>query len=209
MIPRGTKVEYNNSIRTEIINSFREFMTKKGFVEIEIPSISYQSTFVKKAGEEVLKQMYTFKDKSGRDLCLIPEVTGVIQDLWDEGFFNSEAKPVKIFYVSRCYRYEKPQAGRYREFLQAGIEILGGADAELREARGLLCYFLNSLGINYKFEPAVKRGLSYYISEGFEATCESLGAQKQIAGGGAYKQGVGWAIGVDRLVLALDNSKKK
>lgn len=48
----------------------------------------------------------------------------------------------------------------------------------------------------------MKRGLTYYVDDGFEAECEKLGAQKQIAGGGRYAEGIGWAIGVDRLLLA-------
>ena len=55
----------------------------------------------------------------------------------------------------------------------------------------------------YEMHNSVKRGLDYYIGDGFEATCDKLGAQKQIAGGGAYEGGQGFAIGLDRLCLAL------
>ena len=55
----------------------------------------------------------------------------------------------------------------------------------------------------YSFNPAVKRGLTYYVEDGFEAEVASLGAQKQVAGGGRYAEGIGWAIGVDRLMLAI------
>jgi histidyl-tRNA synthetase len=61
---------------------------------------------------------------------------------------------------------------------------------------------LDKFNLDYKFNDAVKRGLSYYTEYGFEVECASLGAQKQIAGGGAYNEGIGWAIGVDRLLLA-------
>lgn len=58
--------------------------------------------------------------------------------------------------------------------------------------------------LEYEFVPSVKRGLSYYTEDGFEVECSNLGAQKQVAGGGRYSEGIGWAIGVDRLILALE-----
>jgi histidyl-tRNA synthetase len=57
-------------------------------------------------------------------------------------------------------------------------------------------------GVPYEVNPSVKRGLAYYTDEGFEISIPSLGAQKQVAGAGPYKQGIGFAIGVDRLLLA-------
>lgn len=56
--------------------------------------------------------------------------------------------------------------------------------------------------IRYSFSDTVKRSLSYYVEDGFEASVDYLGAQKQVAGGGRYAEGIGWAIGVDRLMLA-------
>ena len=61
---------------------------------------------------------------------------------------------------------------------------------------------LDAVGIGYSFCDRVKRGLGYYVEDGFEAECEALGAQKQVAGGGRYAEGIGWAIGVDRIMLA-------
>jgi histidyl-tRNA synthetase len=58
--------------------------------------------------------------------------------------------------------------------------------------------------VKFSWEDQVKRGLNYYVEDGFEASVESLGAQKQVAGGGAYAEGVGWAVGVDRLMLAVN-----
>ena len=57
--------------------------------------------------------MYAFDDKAGRPICLIPEVTGPLQEMWRESW-SKLRKPKRIFYVTRCYRYEKPQLGRYR-----------------------------------------------------------------------------------------------
>jgi histidyl-tRNA synthetase len=146
--------------------------------------------------------MWAFEDKGNRPVCLIPEVTGPVQELWREDW-SKRFKTKRIFYTSRCYRYERPQAGRYREFTQFGVELLGGAENGRDEVISILRNTLDAVGVSYSFSAAVKRGLTYYVEEGFEVECGELGAQKQIAGGGRYNEGIGWAIGVDRLLLAL------
>jgi histidyl-tRNA synthetase len=123
----------------------------------------------------------------------------VYREQWEKQW----KKPVRIFYQVRCFRYERPQAGRYREFTQFGIECLGGkSPQDAEEVIDLLRKCLAPLGIETEFISAAKRGLSYYVEDGFEVECPALGAQKQIAGGGRYNEGIGWAIGVDRTVLA-------
>jgi histidyl-tRNA synthetase len=187
-----------------VTDSLRETVNTAGYQEF-IPSIlAPQEIFVEKAGQEILRQMYAFPDRKGRQLCLIPEVTAVVQQLYRESWEKSAPKPVKLFYLTRCYRYERPQTGRYREFFQFGVENLGGK-ADKRELIDLLDECLKRLKLqNYTIEESVKRGLDYYVEDGFEASCSALGAQKQIAGGGRYDCGIGWAIGVERLLLALD-----
>ena len=178
-----------------------------GFNEIIIPSIWDFETFSKKTGEELKKQMWVFNNNDKKECCLIPEVTGILQEQFrNNWFFEYKKKPLKLFYVNRCYRYEKPQKGRYREFTQLGIEILGGRDRDLytKESIELLISILNEFkDLEYDYNDTVTRGLGYYLEDGFEVECQNLGAQKQIAGGGKYEEGVGWAIGIDRLILAL------
>jgi histidyl-tRNA synthetase len=186
----------------DICESLRYKLRSLDFQEVYLPSMWDQQTFIDKAGPEIINQMYSFKDKSDRDICLIPECTALIQKMWNEDWYNKVKHPYKIFYIQRCYRYERPQAGRYREFTQAGIEILGNKGKK-EEAISSLNDCLGQFGITYSFSDTVKRGLSYYVEDGFEAEVEYLGAQKQIAGGGKYKEGIGWAIGVDRLMLAI------
>lgn len=165
-----------------------------------------QETFIKKAGSEILSQMYTFPDKANRPICLIPEVTALIQELWKDDWSKRKPKPFKLFYVARCYRYERPQAGRYREFTQFGVEILGGKSPEdAAEAKDVLIAGLDAIGVaGYVFNQSVKRGLSYYVEDGFEVELPWLGAQKQVAGGGRYDCGIGFAYGIDRLILGKD-----
>lgn len=129
--------------------------------------------------------------------------------MYEQNWKKSLPKPIKLFYVARCYRYERPQEGRYREFTQFGVEILGPNPESYEDtAKDLLNKCLTTVGVEYEFDDEVKRGLSYYTRSGFEARCDILGAQKQIAGGGTYPQGCGWAIGIDRLILAINKQAR-
>ena len=109
-----------------------------GFSEIRIPVFEHTEVFHRSVGDTtdvVQKEMYTFDDKGGRSLTLRPELTaGVIRSCIEHGLVNG-ALPVKVCYEGGCYRYEKPQAGRLREFHQFGVECLGAAapsaDAEV------------------------------------------------------------------------------
>ncbi|PFH04622.1 histidyl-tRNA synthetase [Collimonas sp. PA-H2] len=172
--------------------------------ETIVPALWGQDTFTDKAGgSEVLEQMWAFDDKKGRPCCLIPEATALFQERAVE--LLGTKKEASYFYIARCYRYERPQAGRYREFTQLGFEILTGRpERGLEAARDLCTGFLSSLGLEYEIDIAAKRGLTYYLrGEGFEIRCPELGAQKQLVGGGAYREGAGFGIGLERLYLAL------
>lgn len=172
------------------------------YEEVILPALWEQQTFIDKAGPEIVNQMWAFSDKGGRDVCLIPEVTGLVQELWRDTWSKTQ-KSKRIFYTSRCYRYERPQAGRYREFTQFGVELLGDAPDGRNEVVEILRSCLSKFeDLEFDLNDAVKRGLTYYVEDGFEVECSKLGAQKQIAGGGRYAEGIGWAIGVDRLLLA-------
>lgn len=181
---------------------FGGLFIEAGFEEVILPAIWEQQTFIDKAGPEIVNQMWAFTDKGDRPVCLIPEVTGLVQELWRDKW-SKACKRKAIFYVSRCYRYERPQAGRYREFTQFGVELLGEDKNGSEIVQNTLKSALDKFDLEYVFNSAVKRGLTYYVEDGFEVECSKLGAQKQIAGGGRYAEGVGWAIGVDRLLLAL------
>ena len=167
-----------------------------------LPCIWEEATFAAKIGIEKAEQMWTFTDRGDRRVCLVPEMTGMVQELWNGGWNRWMKKPAKMFYVGRGYRYDRPQRGRYREFTQFGVEILGNAPGDGEAAISSLRACLDAVGIDYSFIDRVKRGLGYYVEDGFEAECATLGAQKQIAGGGRYAEGIGWAIGVDRIMLA-------
>jgi histidyl-tRNA synthetase len=174
---------------------------EKGFGEIILPSVEPQSIYTEKAGEEILGQMYTFKDKGERELCLRPEGTATVQLIANK-YWNSQ-KDVKLWYFERCWRYERPQMGRYREFFQFGVEWINPRNVEdaKRELIELSKKMIEIVTNEYEVNESVKRGLSYYITEGFEISIPSLGAQKQVVGAGQYKEGIGFAVGFDRLML--------
>ena len=178
--------------------------TDAGAEEAIVPALWSQDTFVQKAGgSEIIGQMWAFPDKKGRPCCLIPEVTALFQERCQE--LLERRKERMLFYVARCYRYERPQAGRYREFVQLGFEYLcANPQRALLRSREIGAGFLDSLGLSYAFDIAAKRGLSYYLNgEGFEIRSSELGAQQQVAGGGAYREGAGFGIGAERLLLAM------
>ena len=109
-----------------------------GFKEIRTPVFEHTELFNRSVGETtdvVQKEMYTFEDNGGRSITLKPEGTaGAVRAFLEHGLFN-EPMPMKLAYVTPCYRYEKPQAGRLREFHQFGVECFGAAapaaDAEV------------------------------------------------------------------------------
>lgn len=96
---------------------------------IRTPVFENSELFRRGVGEEtdiVSKEMYEFKDKSDRSLTLRPEGTaGVVRSYIENKMTNNLVKPVKFYYIEPMYRYERPQKGRYREFTQFGIEVLG------------------------------------------------------------------------------------
>ena len=109
-----------------------------GYKELRTPVFENTELFARGVGDTtdvVQKEMYTFEDKGGRSITLRPEGTaGAVRAAIEHGLLN-DALPIKLSYLTSCYRYEKPQAGRLREFHQFGVECLGTAspvaDAQL------------------------------------------------------------------------------
>ena len=286
-----------------------------GFKEIRVPVFEHTEVFLRSVGDTtdvVQKEMYTFDDKGGRSITLRPELTaGVIRSVIENGLVNS-ALPFKVCYVGGCYRYEKPQAGRLREFHQFGVECVGAAepnaDAEVIALAGavldsigiekisleinsigcpecrkeyhkalkeyfssnsadlcgtcldrlernpmrildckspvcseiaanapvvldFLCddckahfeavkNYLTAMGISYKVNPHIVRGLDYYTRTVFEFVSGDIGAQSTVCGGGRYDglvsqmggpsvPSLGFAMGIERLMLVLKNQQKE
>ncbi len=120
--------------RRWVFERVREAFERYNFHEVLTPTFEYTALFQLRSGEEVVEQLYAFDDKGGRNLSLRPDMTSSVARLYVNSFQNAP-KPVKWYYMANMFRYEEPQSGRYREFWQAGVELLGSdkveADAEV------------------------------------------------------------------------------
>jgi len=134
-----------------IEDAIRKICADFGYREIRIPVFEYTDLFARGVGDTtdvVQKEMYTFTDKGNRSITLRPEGTaGVVRSSLEHGLLEG-ALPVKMYYLITCYRNEKPQAGRFREFRQFGIEAFGSADFAIdAEVIALAVRLLTRLGI--------------------------------------------------------------
>jgi histidyl-tRNA synthetase len=279
------------------------------FVEMATPIFEFTEVFARPIGEHtdiVTKEMYTFTDRGGEEVTLRPENTaGVVRAVLSNGLVQS--LPLKFFYSGPMFRYERPQKGRFRQFHQIGVELIGVpqpqadvevialgrrvldalgigdrvvlelntlGDSESRSAyrEALVSYFsaraselsedsrrrlernplrifdskeetdqrvaldapafadyqnaevrrffdrvcagLDRLGMSYRLNPRLVRGLDYYTHTAFEFVTADLGAQGTVMGGGRYDglvemmggpalSGIGWAAGIERLAMLI------
>ena len=111
-------------IRRGVEKRMREAIERFGYREISTPTFEHTELFVARSGPQVLEQMYTFEDKGGRSLSLRPELTAPVMRFFANDLRN-EPKPLRIYYFGNCFRYERPQKGRFREFWQMGLEYIG------------------------------------------------------------------------------------
>lgn len=152
-IPKGTKdVLPNQSCKWQFIEkSARETAEIFNIKEVRTPVFEHTELFLRGVGETtdvVNKEMYTFEDKGGRSITLKPEGTAGAVRLFIENGLASTPMPLKTYYITPCFRYERPQAGRLREFHQFGVEVFGAKSAETdAEVIFAASTFLNKLGI--------------------------------------------------------------
>lgn len=199
---KGTRILFAESAKQKrsVINQMIEILESYGYAEIMIPVIQKQEIFASKAGDENRNMMFNFKDRGDRNLCLAPEYTAVVQKLYQDKF--KYTKDVKMFYIGECFRGENTQAGRWRQFTQFGVEILNPSKDYLDELVEIAKKLIELTTNNYEVNLDATRGLDYYKGgKGFEIACPELGASKQVCGGGSYEGGIGFAVGVDRLLL--------
>jgi len=150
--PRGTRdfLPEEMEKRREVERKLRKLAESFGYREVSTPTFEHSELFKRKSGEGIVEEMYVFEDKSKRELALRPELTAPIIRM----FVNECSrmpKPLRFYYFGNCFRYERPQKARYREFWQFGVELIGSesylADLEVI----LLAYkMLESLGIDFE-----------------------------------------------------------
>jgi len=160
-------------------DTFREMMLSAGFGKIITPTFEDTNLFARSVGETtdiVGKEMYTFKDRGGNSITLRPEGTAGAARAYIEHGMHKEPQPVKLFYFGSMFRYDRPQAERFREFYHAGAELFGELDPttdaqmialmmKLYEKLGLkdLVVRVNSIG-DARSRARISRALTDFLS---------------------------------------------
>ena len=188
--PKGTRdMLPQDAYRWQYIEEqWAKICSEYGFKEIRTPVFESTDLFNRGVGDTtdiVQKEMYTFEDMGGRSITLKPEGTSPAVRAFIESNLYAETQPTKIFYDTPCYRYEKPQAGRLREFHQFGIENFGTpsmmADAEII---ALGYDFLQRMGIEdielhissvgcRKCRPVYRKVLQDFLRPKYDCLCET------------------------------------
>ena len=188
-VPKGTKdLLPQDSYKWQFIEEkARKTAGIFGASEIRTPTFEHTEVFLRGVGETtdiVNKEMYTFNDKGGRSITLKPEGTAGVARAFIENGMHQSALPAKLYYITQCFRYERPQAGRLREFHQFGVEFLGSANANIDAEVILLAKtFLDEIGIkNIKLcinsigckacRKTYQDALKSYLKENEENMCE-------------------------------------
>ncbi|MCR8745477.1 histidine--tRNA ligase [Romboutsia lituseburensis] len=151
--PRGTKdITPKDAYKWNYVeNKFREVCALFGYEEMRTPVFEHTELFKRSVGDTtdiVQKEMYSFTDKGERDITLKPEGTAGVVRAFIENKLHADTQPTKLFYITPCFRYERPQAGRQRQFHQFGIEALGSDKPSLdAEVIALAVQFFNEVGL--------------------------------------------------------------
>src|SRR5919201_2629541 len=190
--PRGTQdllpddQPYWDAMR----HSAQRLASSRGYQRIETPIFEPTELFTRSAGETtdvVNKEMYTFLDRGGRSMTLRPEGTApVVRAYFDGGLFT-ERQPVRLFYLGSFFRYDRPQAGRFRQFHQFGVEVLGAGSPRLDvEIIALAWQWFGELGIkgislqlNSIGDSACRPGYRAALLEYFQPYISTLPADDQ------------------------------
>jgi len=193
--PRGTRdfLPDEMEARRAVEWRLREVARRWGYREVCTPEFEDLELFTMRSGEGIIDEMYVFEDKGGRKLALRPEITAAVIRM-----YVNEAKvapkPLRWCYYADCFRYERPQKGRYRQFWQFGVELIG-ADTAAADAETIMLAsdMLNATGVRYELkvghlslmrnlvrdlEPVMQRKVRAHLDkkdfDGLNATLESL-----------------------------------
>lgn len=151
--PRGTKdITPKDVYKWHYVEKkFREICALYGYEEIRTPIFEHTEVFDRSVGDTtdvVQKEMYSFTDRGDRQLSLKPEGTAGVIRSFIENKMYADTQPTKLYYITPCFRYERPQAGRQRQFHQFGIEVLGSDGPSVdAEVISLAVQFFNEMGL--------------------------------------------------------------
>ena len=188
--PRGTKdITPKDVYKWHYIEKkFREICALYGYEEIRTPIFEHTEVFARSVGDTtdvVQKEMYSFTDRGDRQLSLKPEGTAGVIRSFIENKMYADTQPTKLYYITPCFRYERPQAGRQRQFHQFGIEVLGSDGPSVdAEVISLAVQFFNEMGlknlsvnINSVGCPTCReeynRKLKEYLNKKVDVLCET------------------------------------
>ena len=188
--PRGTKdITPKDVYKWHYIEKkFREICALYGYEEIRTPIFEHTEVFARSVGDTtdvVQKEMYSFTDRGDRQLSLKPEGTAGVIRSFIENKMYADTQPTKLYYITPCFRYERPQAGRQRQFHQFGIEVLGSDGPSVdAEVISLAVQFFNEMGlknlsvnINSVGCPTCReeynRKLKEYLDQKVDVLCET------------------------------------
>jgi histidyl-tRNA synthetase len=193
--PRGTRdfLPDEMEARRAVEWRLRDVARRWGYREVCTPEFEDLELFTMRSGEGIVGEMYVFEDKGGRKLALRPEITAAVIRM-----YINEAKvapkPLRWCYFADCFRYERPQKGRYRQFWQFGVELIG-ADTAIADAEVIMLAadMLNATGVRYELkvghlsfvknllkdvEPALQRTIRAQLDkkdyEGLKATLDGM-----------------------------------
>ena len=187
--PRGTIdiLPDKSAIWLDVENRIRKVAKRYGFGEIRLPTFEVTELYNRGVGDTsdvVQKEMYTFTDNDNRSISLRPEGTaGVVRSIIENGLC-SEAMPLSLYYIISCFRYEKPQAGRTREFFQFGVEMFG-ADSPTADAEVIMLAsdIFDEFGLNVTLEinsigcpecrPKYHAALKEYFASRIDDLCDT------------------------------------
>ena len=187
--PRGTKDILPSQVESwlRLENKIRELCEIYGYEEVRTPTFEHTELFKRGIGEGtdvVDKEMYTFTDRGDRSITLRPENTASVVRAYLQNKLYANAGLVKLFYIGSMFRYDRPQAGRLREFHQFGVEALGEKNPAVDAEIILLAWeFLKSLGLDDltlkintvgcpECRPIFRKKLTEYFTEEADELCE-------------------------------------
>jgi len=206
--PRGTRDFLPDEMekRRAVERIMRRIVESYGYREILTPTFEHLELFTIKSGEGIIEEMYTFKDKGGRDLALRPELTAPVMRM----FVNEctgMPRPLRFYYFTNCFRYERPQKGRYREFWQFGVELIG-SDSPLADAEVICLAYRIMSELKLKFDlhighVGLLRHILRYVKEEYASKIMRLVDKKDIDGLNKYMDEIGIESKVREILLTL------
>lgn len=187
--PRGTRDLLPGEVEKwqYIERIARELAQCYGYKEIRTPIFEHTELFMRGIGDAtdiVQKEMYTFMDRGGRSITLRPEGTAAVVRSYLENHLDARPQPVKLYYIGPMFRYDRPQAGRFRQFHQVGIEAFGSNDPSLdAEVISFTWDYFHKLGLSDiqlevnsvgcpRCRPAYGKALQRFVEDYTGSFCE-------------------------------------